>query len=102
MLVENIVNGHQFTMMIGIVEIAMETVETVSRKEGHLLKDVKKEVTYVKDLTFRERALTKECFVEDEQSFEAIKSMEKYLLEDKNSKVKEDGECLLNERSDLL
>jgi len=25
--------------------------------------------------------------------------MEKYLLEDKNSKVKEDEECLLNERS---
>ena len=29
--------------------------------------------------------------------------MKKYLLEDKNFEVKEDGECLLNERSsDLL
>jgi hypothetical protein len=103
MLAENIVKDHQFTMMIGTVEIAMETVETVSKKEGHLLKDVKKEETYAKDLTLGKGTLTKECFAEDEQSFEAVKSMEEYLSEDKNSEVKEDGECLLNERSsDLL
>lgn len=42
-------------------------------------------------------------FVEDEQSLEAVKSMGEYLSEDKNSKVKEDGECLLNVKiSDVL
>ena len=55
MSAKNIVKDHQFTMMIGTVEIAMETVETVSKKEGHLLKDVKKEETYAKDLTLGER-----------------------------------------------
>jgi len=30
-------------------------------------------------------------FAEDEQSFEFVKSMEEYLSEDKNSKVKNDG-----------
>ena len=43
MLAANIVKDHQFTMMIGAVEIAMEAVETVRKIEGHLLKDVKKE-----------------------------------------------------------
>ncbi len=42
MLDENIVKDNQFTMMIGTEEIAMETVETISNKEGHLLKDIKK------------------------------------------------------------
>jgi len=51
MLVENIIKDHQFTMMISTVEIAMETIETDSREEGHLLKDVKKEEPYEKDLT---------------------------------------------------
>jgi len=42
-------------------------------------------------------------FADDEPSFEVVKRMEEYLLEDKNSDVKEDGEYLLNERSnDLL
>jgi len=62
MLAENIVKDHQFTMMIGTVEIAMEVVETIRKKEGHLLRDVKKEETYAKDLTLGERTLTKECF----------------------------------------
>ena len=39
MLVENMVKDHQFIMMIGTVEIAMEAIE----EEGHLLKDVMKE-----------------------------------------------------------
>jgi len=44
-----------------------------------------------------------ECFVEDEQYFEVVRSMEEYLSKDKNSKIKEDAECLLNERSgDLM
>ena len=43
MLAENIVKDHQFTMMIGTMEIDMEVFEIDSRKEGHLLKDVKKE-----------------------------------------------------------
>jgi len=103
MLAENIVKDYQFTMMIGTVEIAMESVETVSKKEGHIMKDVKKEEPYAKDLTLGERTLINECFAEDEQSVEAVRSMKKYLLEDKNFDVKEDGECLLNERSiDLL
>ena len=104
MLTKNIVKDHQFIMMIGTMEIAMEAVETVKEKEGHLLKDVKKEETSAKDLTLGERtsddwSLTKEGFAEDEQSFEAVKSMEEYLSEDKNSEVKNDGECLLNEKS---
>ena len=66
MFAENIVKDHQLTMMIGIVEIAMETVETTSNKEGHLLKDVKKEEPYAKDLTLGRGTLTKECFAEDE------------------------------------
>ena len=41
-------------------------------------------------------------FAEDEQSFEAVKSMEEYLSEDKYSEVKNDGECLLNEKSNEL
>ena len=41
-------------------------------------------------------------FAEDEQSFEAIKSMEEYLSKDKNSEVKNDGECLLNQKSSEL
>lgn len=41
-------------------------------------------------------------FAEDDQSFEAIKSMEEYLSEGKNSEVKNDGECLLNEKSSEL
>ena len=41
-------------------------------------------------------------FAEDKQSFEIFKSMEEYLSEDKNSEVKNDGECLLNEKSSEL
>jgi len=37
-------------MMIGILEIAMEAIETVRKGEGHLLKDVKEEEVYAKDL----------------------------------------------------
>lgn len=55
MLAKNIVKDHQFTMMIGTMEIAMETIETMSKNEGHLMKDVKKEETYVNDLTLGER-----------------------------------------------
>lgn len=48
-------------------------------------------------------SLKKDGFAEDEKSFEAIKSMEKYLSEDEYSGVKDKGECLLNEEgSDLL
>ena len=36
---------------------------------------------------------------EDEQYFEAVKSMGEYLLEDKYSELKNDEECLLNEGS---
>ena len=50
MLAENIVKDHQFTMMIAIVEVTMEAVE----EEGLILKDVKKEDTYAKDLTLGE------------------------------------------------
>lgn len=39
------------------------------------------------------------CFVEDEKSFEAIRSMGEYLSEVKNSEVKEDGEYILNKKS---
>ena len=72
------------------------------------MEDVKKEETYAKDLTMGERtsddwSLTKDGFAEDEQSFEAVKSMEKYLSEDEYSGVKDKGEYLLNEEgSDLL
>lgn len=41
-------------------------------------------------------------FVEEEKSFEAIKSMAKYIFEDKNFEVKNDGECPLNEKSSEL
>jgi len=64
--------------MIGIVEIATETIETNSREEGNLLKDVNKEEPYVKDLTLGKGTLTKECFEEDGQSFEDVESLEKY------------------------
>ena len=50
MLTENIVKDHESTMMIDTVEIAKEFVETVTKKEGHLLKDVKKEEVYAKDI----------------------------------------------------
>jgi len=79
MLIENIVKDHESTMMIDTVQIAMEAVETVTKKEGHLLKDVKKELTYAEDLTLGEGTLTEECFTEDDQSFEAVRSMEKYI-----------------------
>jgi len=103
MLAKNIVKEHQFTMIIGTVEIAMEAVGTVSKEEGHLLKDVKKEEVYAKYLAKGEITLIKECFAEDEQFVEVVRSMKKYLSQDKNFEVKEDGECLLNERSrDLL
>jgi len=103
MLAKNIVKDHQFTMMICTMEIAMEAIETVKGKEGHLLKDVNKEQVYAKDLAEEERTLVKECFVEDELSVETVNSIRKYLLEDKKSEVKEDEECLLNKRSsDLL
>jgi len=78
MLAENIVKDHQFTMMIGTMEIAMETIETDSREEGHLLKDVKKEEPYAKDLILGKGTLTKECFKEDGQSFEDVESLEEY------------------------
>jgi len=42
-------------------------------------------------------------FAEDGQYFETVKSMEEYISEDKHSEVKNDGECLLNEkRCELL
>ena len=41
-------------------------------------------------------------FAEDEQSFDTVKSMEEYLSKDKYSEVKNDGECLLNEKSSEL
>ena len=103
MLAESIVKDHQFTMMIKTVEIAMEVVETVRKREGRVLKDVKKEETYAKDLTLGEGTLINECFSQGEQSFEDFRSMKKYFSKDKNSEVKEDGECLLDDRSsDLL
>ena len=72
----------------------METVETDSREEGHLLKDVKKEEPYAKDLTLEKGTLTKECFEEDGQSFEDIESLEEY-----SSRTEYDGKDLLNEGS---
>jgi len=102
MLAENIVKDHQFTMMIGTVEIAMKAVETVSEEEEHLLKDVKEEEVYGKDLAKGKGTLKKECYIEEEQSLEVVRSMKKYLLEDKNSEIKEDEECLLNERNSGL
>lgn len=36
--------------MIGTVEIAMEAIETVRKREGHLVKDAKKEEVYAKSL----------------------------------------------------
>jgi len=68
MLAENIVKDHQFTMIIGTVEIAMKVVETVSEEEEHPLKDVKEEEVYGKALAKGERTLTEECFAEDEKS----------------------------------
>ena len=39
------------------------------------------------------------CFVDDEQYFETVKSMEEYLSEDKYSEAENnDEECLLNEK----
>jgi len=73
MLAENIVKDHQLTLMIGTMEIAMETIERDNKKEGNLLKDVKKEETYAKDFTLGERTLTKKCFAEDESSFEIVR-----------------------------
>ena len=72
MLTENIAKDHESTMMIYTVQIAMEAIETVTKKEGHLLKDVKKEEIYAKDLTLGEStyddgSLTKECLAKDEQ-----------------------------------
>ena len=55
MLTENIVKDHQSTMMIDTVEIAMGAVETVSEEEEHLLKDVKEEEVYGKELAKGER-----------------------------------------------
>lgn len=55
MLIENIVKDHQFTMMMGTIEITMGTVEIVSEEEEHLLKDVKEEEVYEKDLAKLER-----------------------------------------------
>ena len=49
MLTENIAKDHESTMMIDTMQIAMEAVETITKNEGHLLKDVKKEETYAKD-----------------------------------------------------
>ena len=98
MLAQNIVKDHQFTIMIGTMEIAMETIETDSREEGHLLKDVKKEEPYAKDLTLGKGILKKECFEEDGQYFEDIKSLEEY-----SRRTKYNGEDLLNKgSSDLL
>jgi len=45
MLIENIVKDHESTMMIDTMQIAIEAIETLTKKEGHLLKDVKKEAT---------------------------------------------------------
>jgi len=55
MLTENIVKDRQLTMMIGTVEVAMEAVGTVKKEERHLLKDVKEEEVYEKDLAKGER-----------------------------------------------
>ena len=41
--------------MIGTVEIVVEAVETVRKREGNLLKDVKEEEAYWKDLEKVER-----------------------------------------------
>jgi len=41
-------------------------------------------------------------FVEDEQSFEVVKSMEEYVSEDKKFEVKNEGEYLFNEKSSEL
>jgi len=41
-------------------------------------------------------------FAEDEQSFKVVKRMEEYNSEDKYSEVNNDGECLLNEKSNEL
>lgn len=79
MLIENMVKDHESTMMIDTVQIAMEVVEIVTKKKGHLLKDVKKEETYAYDLTLGEGTLIEECFIEDDQYFEVSRSMEKYL-----------------------
>ena len=50
MLAKNIVKDHNSIMMIGTMEIAMEAVETDRKEEGHLLKDVKEEEVYAKNL----------------------------------------------------
>jgi len=98
MLAENIVKDHKFIMMISTMEIAMETLETDSREEGHLLKDVNKEEPCAKDLTLGKGTLTKECFEEDGQSFEDVESLEEY-----SRRTEYNGEDLLNEgSSDLL
>lgn len=62
MLDKNIVKDHQFTMMIGIVEIAMETIEIDSREEEHLLKDVMEEEVYGEDLEKGKRNTNKRVF----------------------------------------
>lgn len=85
MLTENIAKDHESTMMIDTVKIAMEAVEKITKKEGHLLKDVKKEGTYADNLTLGEGPLTEECFIEDDQSFDTDRNMEKYFSEDKIS-----------------
>jgi len=41
-------------------------------------------------------------YAEDEKYFEVVKSMEEYFSKDKNSEVKSDGECLVNEESNEL
>ena len=51
MLAKNIVKDHESIMMIDTEQIAMEAVETITKKEGHLLKYVKKEATYADYLT---------------------------------------------------
>jgi len=48
MLAENIVKDHQFIMMIGTMEIAMETVETVRKEKGIYWKMLRRKKTMQK------------------------------------------------------
>ena len=48
MLAENTVKDHQFTMMIGTMEIAMETVETVRKEKGIYWKMLRRKKTMQK------------------------------------------------------
>ena len=76
MLAENIAKDHHFTMMISTVEIAMEVIETVKEKEGHLLKDLKKEEVYAKGLAKGKR--TSEDLLVTKEGMESCVKFPKY------------------------